>query len=306
MQRRDVLTSAALVATAGGLAMTGAGSAAAAAPGRKPARPAMIGTADGTQLFYRDWGDGKPVVFLHSWGVNSQMWDYQTADLLEHGLRCIVFDRRGHGRSSDPGRGYDADTLADDLAAALDSLDLREATLVGHSMGCGEIARYLSRHGSGRVARVALISPTTPFLLKTADNPHGVDRAMFEAVRAGWRKDFAKWVGDNTAPFFVSETSPEMMRWGAEMMLNTSLPVLIACNRVITETDYRPDLRAIKVPALVIHGTKDASAPIDLTGRPTAALIPGARLIVYEGAPHGVFFTHIDRVNSDLKDFIGG
>jgi non-heme chloroperoxidase len=266
---------------------------------------AMIETADGTQLFYRDWGSGKPVVFLHSWGVNSEMWSYQTADLLEHGVRCVVYDRRGHGRSSDPGRGYDADTLADDLAAVMDSLDLREATLVGHSMGGGEIVRYLSRHGCDRVARVVLLAATTPFLMKTPDNPHGVDRAMFEAGRGVWRKDFAKWVGDNTASFFVSETSPEMMRWGAEMLLHTPLPVLIECNRMVTETDFRPDLRAMTTPALVIHGDADVSAPLELTGRPTAALIPGAKLIVYEGAPHGLFVTHMERLNSDLRAFIG-
>lgn len=303
MQRRDILTSAAMIATAGGLAMTGAGSAR-AAPERKPRGPATIETADGTQLFYSDWGSGKPVVFLHSWGVDSRMWAYQTPDLLEHGLRCISYDRRGHGRSSEPGRGYDADTLADDLAAVMDALDLRDATLVGHSMAGGEIVRYLSRHGSGRVAKVVLLASTTPFLLKTADNPHGVDGAMFEAVRNGWRKDFPKWIDDNIQPFFAAETSPGMLKWAGDLLLHTAMPVLMECNRTTTETDYRPDLRAITTPTLVIHGDKDASAVLDLTGRPTAALIPGAKLVVYEGAAHGLFLTHIDRLNKDLRDFI--
>jgi len=287
---------------AGGLAMAGP----ARAAGRASARPAMIETADGTRLFYRDWGAGKPVVFLHSWGVNSQMWGYQMADLLDQGLRCIAFDRRGHGRSGDPGRGYDADTLSDDLAAVLDGLDLREATLVGHSMGGGEIVRYLSRHGSGRVARVVLLAPNTPFLMRTGDNPHGIDPAAFAAARAVWRRDFPKWVSDNTRPFFVADTSPEMMRWGAGMLLSTPLPVLLACNQVVTETDFRPDLRAITIPTLIIHGDKDVSHPIDLTGRPSAALIPGARLIVYQGAPHGLFVTHMERLNADLRAFIAG
>lgn len=264
----------------------------------------MIETADGARLFYSDWGDGKPVVFLHSWGVNSEMWSYQTADLLDHGLRCVTYDRRGHGRSSDPGRGYDADTLADDLAAVMDGLDLEDVTLVGHSMGGAEIARYLSRHGDARVAKVVLLAPTTPFLLQTEDNPQGMDRSAFEAMRAVWRKDFPQWLADNADPFFVPETSPAMRRWAIEMLLRTPLPILIACNKTVAETDYRPDLRRIRKPTLVIHGDRDVSAPLELTGRPSAALIPGARLAVYEGAAHGLFLTHIERLNSDLRAFV--
>ena len=270
-----------------------------------PARPRFIETSGGVRLAYRDWGEGRPVVFVHSWGVNAEMWDYQAAELLDHGLRCIAFDRRGHGGSDDPGRGYDADTLADDLAAVMEALDLREATLVGHSMGCGEIVRYLSRHGDARVARVVLLAPTTPFLLKTADNPAGIDQALFEAGRAVWRQDFPKWVADNTDPFFTADTSPAMKQWGAGMLLKTPLPVLLACNRMAAETDFRPDLRAIKKPAMVIHGDRDVSAPLELTGRPTAEMIPGARLAVYEGAPHGLFVTHMQRLNVDLLAFIG-
>jgi pimeloyl-ACP methyl ester carboxylesterase len=265
----------------------------------------MIDISDGARLFYSDWGEGRPVVFVHSWGVNSEMWSYQTADLLDHGLRCITFDRRGHGRSSDPGRGYDADTLADDLAAVMDSLDLREATLVGHSMGGGEIARYLSRHGDGRVARIVLLASTTPFMMKTGDNPGGVDRAAFEAGRAVWRKDFPQWLADNADPFFIPETSPAMKRWGIDMLLRTPLPILLTCNRTVTETDFRPDLRGIKKPTLVIHGDRDVSAPLDLTGRPSAALVPDARLAIYEGAPHGLMWTHAERLNGDLRAFIG-
>jgi non-heme chloroperoxidase len=269
------------------------------------ARPRFIETADGVRLAYRDWGEGRPVVFVHSWGVNAEMWDYQAMELLEHGLRCVAFDRRGHGGSDDPGRGYDADTLADDLAAVMDGLDLTGATLVGHSMGCGEIVRYLSRHGDARVARVVLLAPTTPFLLKTADNPAGIDPAMFEAGRAVWRQDFPQWVADNTDPFFTADTSPAMKQWGAGMLLKTPLPILLACNRMVTETDFRPDLRAVRKPALVIHGDRDASAALDLTGRPTAEMIPGGRLVVYEGAAHGLFLTHMARLNGDLLAFIG-
>jgi non-heme chloroperoxidase len=266
-------------------------------------RPAMIEAADGTRLSYRDWGAGRPVVLVHSWGVTADMWDYQIPALLDHGLRCVAFDRRGHGRSAEPGRGYDPDTLADDLGAVMEQLDLREAVLVGHSMGGGEIVRYLSRHGDVRVAKVVLLAATTPFLTRTEDNPSGVDAAAFEAGRAIWRQDFAQWVADNTDPFFTPDTSAPMKAWLARMLLRTPLPVLLECNRVVTETDFRPDLRAIEVPTLVIHGDQDASAPLELTGRPSAALVAGARLEVYEGAPHGLFVTHMERLNADLAAF---
>jgi len=300
MQRRALLTSALVAASGVAMAASTASDA-----GRMPARPVSIDTIDGVRLFHRDWGAGRPVVFLHSWGMNSAMWSYQMADLLNHGLRCVAYDRRGHGLSADPGRGYDADTLADDLAAVMDTLNLRGATLVGHSMAGGEIVRYLGRHGPDRVAGVVLLASTTPFLTKTRDNPGGVDAAVFEAGRDQWRQDFPKWVDDNAASFFVTQTSPAMRRWAMQMLLQTPLPVLLACNQVVAETDYRADLRAMTTRTLVIHGDRDASAPLERTGRPSAALIPGARLVVYEGAPHGLFLTHMDRLNADLRAFAG-
>ncbi len=166
-----------------------------------------IESGDGNRLFYKDWGSGKPVVFVAGWSVGSDMWEYQLAPLAKQGLRCIAYDRRGHGRSDQPGRGYDFDTLADDLSAVLERLDLRDVTLVGHSMGCGEIVRYLSRHGSSRVKRIALLGPTMPFLLKTADNPDGIEPAAFEAARAAMLQDRPKWLWDNADPFFVADTS---------------------------------------------------------------------------------------------------
>ena len=156
-----------------------------------------IKTNDGTRLYIKEWGNGAPVVFVHSWALNSDMWQYQTAEFAEHGLRCITYDRRGHGHSDQPSSGYDTDTLADDLAMVMNSLDVSNATLVGHSMGCGEIVRYLSRHGAKRVARIVLLAPTTPFLKQTPDNPEGIPAAAFEAVRATWSTDFPKWVEDN-------------------------------------------------------------------------------------------------------------
>jgi pimeloyl-ACP methyl ester carboxylesterase len=221
-------------------------------------------------------------------------------------LRCVAYDHRGHGRSSDPGQGYDYDTLAGDLATVIEQLDLRDITLVAHSMGCGAAVRHLSRHGADRIARVALVSPTLPFILKTEDNPDGVDKTVLERVRAKFSKDFPKWLADNAPPFFTPETSPAMIQWGINMCLQASLKALIDCNRTGAETDFRAELPKITAPTLIIHGDKDVSAPLEFTGRKTARLIPGSRLKVYEGAPHGLMFTHMDRFNRDLHDFIKG
>lgn len=188
----------------------------------------------------------------------------------------------------------------------LDHLDLRGATLVGHSMGGAEILRYLSRHGSSRVARVALVAPLSPFLLRAEDNPHGLPAAAFEEVQRAWMTDFPAWAEANKAPFFTPETSPAMMDWLVRELLATPVDVAVACNRAAAAADLRPDLARVDRPALVIHGDRDASAPIDLTGRPTAAGIRGAELRVYEGAPHGLFVTHMDRLNRDLYAFIRG
>jgi len=296
MDRRNLMTLTA------GAAAVGALSSAAKAGGATRA-PAVV-AGDGTRIGWRQWGAGRPVVFLHSWGMRSDMWDYQVAALADRGARCIAYDQRGHGRSDAPADGYDFDTLADDLAAVLETLDLRDVALVGHSMGAGEIARYLSRHGAGRIARVAFVAPAIPSMLRSADNPAGVPEAGFEAVRDLWRTDFPRWVADNTPAFFTPRTSAQMSRWLIDMLLATPLPILIECNRRLTRTDFRPDLRAMAVPTLIIHGDADASAPIDVTGRVAAGLIPQARLKVYPGAPHGLFVTHMAQLNQDLADFI--
>lgn len=267
--------------------------------------PNIIVTRDGTPLFHRAWGEGAPIVFVHSWSMNSDMWRGQMVELAPRGARCIAYDRRGHGRSGDPGRGYDYDTLADDLAAVIDAYDLTGAVLVGHSMGCAEIVRYLTRHGSSRVKGVVLLAPTTPFLLKTDDNPYGVDGALFEAVRATWRADFPKWMEDNAPPFFRPETSAAKVRWLLAMTDRVSLQAAIECNRAVVETDFRAELPRIDVPTLVIQGDKDASGPVEITGAPTAALVPGAELKVYEGAPHGLFVTDAERFTADLASFVG-
>jgi pimeloyl-ACP methyl ester carboxylesterase len=216
-----------------------------------------------------------------------------------------AYDRRGHGRSSVPAGGYDYDTLADDLATMLDRLDLKEVTLVGYSMASGEMVRYLTRHGAARIARLAFIAPAaTPFLLKTADNPNGIPAEKFEYFRRNMlMRDYPKWLEDNRKPFFTAETSPQVQDWVRGLMLTTSLKAAVECNRSSTSTDFRAELPKIRLPALVIHGDIDASAPLALTGRPTAALIPGAELKVYEGAPHGLFVTHKERLTADLLAF---
>jgi non-heme chloroperoxidase len=276
-----------------------------------PAKPRIgdfIETPDGVKLAYTDWGSGKPVVFIHAWALPSPMWDYQIGALSQAGLRCIAYDRRGHGRSSKPGSGYDCDTLADDLAALLTQLDLHEVTLVSHSFGSGEVVRYLSRHGAGRIGKIVLIAPAAlPFVMKTSDNPNGIAAEQLEFFRTHvLQADFPKWLEDGKQTFFVADTSPSLQEWVKQLMLSTPLPVAIETNRRITSTDFRRELPGITVPTLIIHGDKDVSAPIDLTGRPTAALIPKAQLRVYEGAPHGIFLTHKDRLNADLLGFISG
>jgi non-heme chloroperoxidase len=272
----------------------------------RTAGPNFIRTADGTDLFFRDWGAGQPVLFVGGWSMPSESWQYQMLPLLDQGYRVIAFDRRGHGRSADPGRGYDFDTLADDIAAIIEALDLRGVTLVGHSMGCNEIVRYLSNYGSERVAKAALLGAMTPFILKTDDNPGGIDGAAFEFFRSQQlMRDFPQWVDDNMVPFVHASTPQGIKDWFRQMAFTASLHALRECNRALVETDLREDLKNIDVPVLLIAGDSDASAPLELTARPTAALLPTAQLKIYEGAPHAMFITDMERVNADLLEFIG-
>lgn len=270
----------------------------------EPMMPGQIAAPDGTGLFVRESGSGETVMLVHSWALASDMWQYQRLALAEAGYRTIAYDRRGHGRSAAPAGGYNIDGLADDLAAVIDASGADRITLVGHSMGCAEAVRYISRHGAGKVKRLALISPTLPFLLETADNPAGLPGALFDQVRGQWRDDFPKWIGDNAAPFVTPETSPQTIAWLSGLMLLTDVSVAIACNKALVETDFRPDLQALKLPTLIVHGDMDASAPLPLTAERTAALVPHARFEIYQGAPHGLFVTHAERLNSDLLRFM--
>ena len=300
MQRRNVLLST-IAAGAVGIAAGGGSLPSAAAVRGGQTR---IQTRDGIGLFHREWGSGRPLLFVHSLALTSTMWSYQEAFLGDHGLRCVSYDRRGHGRSDAPAHGYDLNTLADDLSAVVDGLDLRDVVLVGHSMGCGEIIRYIGRHGTGRVAKVVLLAPQTPYILQTADNPYGAPPAYFDQVRAAWATDYPKWVQDNKLPFFTGETSAQMMEWMQTEMLRSHVPITIACSRAYVETDLRPDLAKVDKSVLILQGDKDVSAPLEMTGRRTAAGIRGAVLKVYPGAPHGLFLTHMDQVNRDILEFV--
>jgi pimeloyl-ACP methyl ester carboxylesterase len=267
---------------------------------------------DGTEIFFKDWGSGRPVVLIHGWPLNADMWEYQAPVLASAGLRVISYDRRGFGRSGQPWSGYNYDTLADDLAAVMDHLDLRDATLVGFSMGGGEVARYLSRHGAaGRVFKAVLVSAVTPFLLRTADNPDGVDRSVFDGMIEGLQKDRPNFLATFGKQFFGAglltfSISSELLQWASMLALQASPKATMDCVRAFSETDFRADLAGIAVPTLVVHGEGDATVPIGVSGRRAAQMIPGARLVEYAGAPHGLFFTEKDRLNQDLLAFIQG
>jgi non-heme chloroperoxidase len=267
--------------------------------------------AGGTSLFTSAWGDGRPVVFLASAGSSSMMWDYQRVHLVDNGFRAIAYDRRGHGRSDAPGIGYDYDTLADDLAAVLDFHDVRDAVLVAHSMSGGEVVRYLSRHGSARVAKIVLVATTLPFPAWAEDNPDGVPQEATDGLREWWKRDFAQWADELAPPFFGAglpgcDVSDALQAQVIVDFLHTPLWVHLACNRTIMTTDFRDELRDIAVPTLIVHGDTDVSIPIELSGHRQAELIPGSELIVYENAPHGLYLTHRDRLNADLVQFAKG
>ena len=263
---------------------------------------------DKVKLFYNDWGDGNPIVLMHGWPLDSGMWSDQAVFLAERGQRVVAYDRRGFGRSDQPWNGYDFDTLADDLDAVLGQLDLRDVTLVGFSMASGEVARYLSRHGSARIARVALVAPDTPYLLRADDHPGGIDPAQFEMMVAGLRKDRPHFLKGFSDTFYgngvKNNVSQEMMAWTQQMGMRASFRATLACVQAIFKTDFRPDMTAFDVPTLVIHGTADKTSPIELTGRVTAKAILGAQLIEYEGEPHALYATAKDRLSADLLSFI--
>lgn len=255
-----------------------------------------IRTPDGTELFYRDWGAGRPVVFVHSMLMSSQMWQYQMLYLVEHGYRAVAYDRRGHGRSDDPGTGYDFDTLADDLAVLLDRLELTDITLVGHSMGGGEVVRYLSRHGDRRVSRIALVGSTAPNL--------DVDPAVAAALLDRFRVGYGQWVAENAAASFGDGLIPQVDKQQTiQDWMGVSLKAAVDCTAVNMAADFRTEMSTIRIPALVVHGDNDAFAPLEICGRRSAELIPESELLVYRNASHMLQLSHRQQLNADLLAF---
>jgi pimeloyl-ACP methyl ester carboxylesterase len=270
---------------------------------------AFVETRDGTKLFVKDWGSGPPVVLIHGWPVNADMWEYQMPYLASQGLRTVAYDRRGFGRSDQPWSGYDYDTFADDLSSVLDHLSLEQVTLVGFSMGGGEIARFLSRHGKGRIAKAVLVSAVTPYLLKTPDNDTGAPVSVFNDMIEGLSKDRPAFLANFGKAFFGvnagnDAVSSETLQWQHNLAMMASPKATIDCVRAFGETDFRRDMAAFTVPTLIIHGDKDQTVPIEASGRIAHRMIPNSRLEVYEGAPHGLFVTEKDRLNADLLRFI--
>ncbi len=267
-------------------------------------------TSDDVELFYNDWGTGAPVVLIHGWPLTSAMWEKQATFLAEHGLRVISYDRRGCGRSGQPWSGYDYDTLAADLKAVLEGLDLQEATLVGFSMGGGEVARYLSRYGSARVARAVLLAAVTPYLLKTEDNPEGVDGSVFEEIAGQVRKDRPAFLESFGPKFFGRSVlhptvSDAVLGWTGSLAMSASLRATLEEAKAWSGTDFRGDLAKIDVPVRVIHGTRDETVPMEVSARRAVKLLAKGTLSEYEGEPHGLFWTAADRVNAELLAFIG-
>lgn len=266
-----------------------------------------VRATDGTALFYRDWGGGRPLAFLSGWCLNSQMWGYQMEPLARDGFRCIAYDRRGHGRSGDPGCGYDFDTLADDLAAVLATFALDDVIIVAHSFASGEVVRYLTRHGRDRIAGVIMLGAAAiPYLMQTPDNPGGIPAEMMQANRAQLVADFSGWAERNAAPYFAGEGSRGIIEATLAMMNAASHQAMLALAEIQGTTDFRRELAVIDVPMLFIHGDRDASIPLEITSKPASELVKGARLSIYEDAPHGLYVTHKDRLNRDIAEFARG
>jgi pimeloyl-ACP methyl ester carboxylesterase len=262
---------------------------------------------DGTEIFFHDWGSGPPVVLIHGWPLNADMWEHQSLHLAGNGFRVIAYDRRGFGRSGKPWAGHDYDTFADDLAALMTALDLNGVSLVGFSMGGGEVARYLGRYGAGRVAKAVLIGAVPPFLLQAADNPNGAPASVFEGMMAGIAADRPSFFA-GFGPGFYSppKVSDAVQDWTLSMAMQASLKGTLDCVKAFGFTDFRADMQAFTVPTLVLHGEQDGIVPLAISGKVTAAMVPGAVLKTYADAGHGLCWTHKDAVNADLLDFLKG
>jgi non-heme chloroperoxidase len=268
-----------------------------------------ITTKDGTEIYYKDWGNGPVITFSHGWPLNSDAWDGQMFFLSQNGFRVVAHDRRGHGRSSQPFLGNDMDGYADDLAAVIEALDLKDAVLVGHSTGGGEVVRYIARHGRERVAKTVLIAAVPPIMLKTSANPEGLPMEVFDNLRSSLIKDRSQFYKDLAKPFYganrqgakVSQgTLDQFWLWSMQAGLKNVYESI----KAFSETDFTEDLKRIDVPTLVIHGEDDQIVPVKDSAVKSARLIRGAKEIYYQGAPHGLTATHQDQINADLLAFL--
>jgi non-heme chloroperoxidase len=273
-----------------------------------------ITTKDGTSIYYKDWGkpSAQPIVFCHGWPLTADSWEAQMIFLAGQGYRCIAHDRRGHGRSGQPGHGNEMDTYADDLAELLDHLDLKDAVLIGFSTGGGEVARYIGRHGTGRLAKAALISAVPPLMVKRDDNPNGIPIEVFDGLRAAQLADRSQFYKDvPTGPFFGfnrpgAKISQGMIdAWWLQGMTGGHLNTL-ECIKAFSETDFREDLRKFDIPTLILHGDDDQIVPVAVGALASAKLVPDAKLVIYPGAPHGITDTHKEQLNRDLLEFARG
>ncbi|TIV77249.1 MAG: alpha/beta fold hydrolase [Mesorhizobium sp.] len=312
--RRDVLLGALTATVATGLFRVAPAQARAnqTHPSFKPSKgPTMstITTKDGTEIYYKDWGTGPVVTFSHGWPLNADAWDGQMLFLAQNGFRVVAHDRRGHGRSSQASSGNDMNGYADDLAAVIEALDLKDATLVGHSTGGGEVARYIGRHGTGRVAKAVLIAAVPPIMLKTEANPEGLPMEVFDGIRAGVAGDRSQYYKDLALAFYganrpgakVSQgTLDQFWLWSMQAGAKNAYESV----KAFSETDFTEDLKKFDVPTLVLHGEDDQIVPVKDSARKSAKLIKGAREIYYPGAPHGITATHQDQVNAELMAFI--
>lgn len=312
--RREVLVASVMAAATVGLSAAAVADASRQEPNsssqRKGARTVnMITSKDGTQIYYKDWGRGPVVTFSHGWPLNADMWDGQVLFLAQQGFRVVAHDRRGHGRSEQASSNNDMNGYADDLAAVIETLDLKNVTVVGHSTGGGEVARYLGRYGTKRVSKAVLIAAVPPIMLKTAANPEGLSLEVFDGIRAGVAKDRSQFYKDLAIQFYganrdgakVSQgTLDQFWLWSMQCGLKNAYESI----KAFSETDFTEDLKKIDVPTLVLHGEDDQIVPVQDSARKSARLIKGAKDIYYPGAPHGITATHQDQINADLLAFL--